>query len=413
MKNNRYFCKTEPVYMKRFLLLLFLLTGWAVSAQENQNIEIQHVRYKCYPYLQHVTETSFTVIWTTNMDAVSWVEIAPDDGTHFYNEERPKYYDLRGLGRRPIGRLHKVRVTGLEPGTTYRYRIMMQGVLNADNRKSIVYTEGYGMDILHHKPTKVTTLKKDYDHLKFAVVNDMHEHDSVLRADFKDARGKYDFVLFNGDMTSSIDKEEDVVTNYLSSAGELFAAETPLYIVRGNHEFRGNDALKWYDYMDNPGGKTYYTFKYGKFFFIVLDSGEDKPDSDIRNLGIMAVEPYVREEAEWLKEVVRSEDFLNAETRIVFSHIPPGPKGWHGNRMVSELFVPILNEAGIDLMLCAHIHKHRVDPIGTTDARFPVVCNRNQTLLECDLDAKRLKMDFYDENQKIWKTLTYKVGSFK
>ena len=399
--------------MKRFVILLLLLAGWTAYAQQDGNIEIRHVKYECHPYLQNVTETSFTVIWTTNMDAISWVEVAPDDGTHFYNVERPKYYDLRGLGRRPIGRLHKVTVSGLEPGTTYRYRIMMQGVLNADNRKSIVYTEGYGMDILRHKVTTVTTLKKEYDHVKFAVVNDMHEHDSVLRADFKDARGKYDFVVFNGDMTSSIDQEEDVVENYLNSAGELFADGTPIFIVRGNHEYRGNDALKWYDYMDNPGGKTYYTFKYGKFFFIVLDSGEDKPDSDIRNLGVMAVEPYVREEAEWLKEVVRSEDFLQADTRIVFSHIPPSPKGWHGNRMVSELFVPILNEAGVDFMLCAHIHSHKVYDTSETQTRFPVVCNKNQTLLECDLDAKRLKMDFYDQNQKIWKTLTYKVGTFK
>jgi hypothetical protein len=64
-------------------------------------------------------------------------------------------------------------------------------------------------------------------------------------------------------------------------------------------------------------------------------------------------------------------------------------------------------------MLCAHIHSHKVYDTSETQTRFPVVCNKNQTLLECDLDAKRLKMDFYDQNQKIWKTLTYKVGTFK
>ena len=191
--------------MKKSSWILFLLAalfsgfGLPAAAQEAapRTFEVQHVRQVCYPYLQHVTETSFTVIWTTNIDALSWVEVAPDDGTHFYNCERPKYYDLRGLGRRPIGRVHKVTVSGLEPGTTYRYRIMMQGVLDQDNRRSIVYGEGYGLDLRKH-PTKVTTKRAAYDKLEFAVVNDMHEHDSVLRADFKDAKGKYDFVVFNG-----------------------------------------------------------------------------------------------------------------------------------------------------------------------------------------------------------------------
>lgn len=396
------------------LAAAILLSGTPApaQAQDVRTVEIRPVKQACFPYLQNVTNTGFTVIWTTTTDAVSWVEVAPDDGTHFYNEERPKYFDLRGLGRRPIGRVHKVRIDGLEPGTTYRYRIMMQGVLDQDNRSSITYGPSYGLDLRKH-PTKVTTKRADYDKLEFAVVNDMHEHDAVLRADFKDAKGKYDFVVFNGDMTSAIDHEEDVVTNYLNSAAELFASDTPLYIVRGNHEYRGNDALKWYDYMDTPTGKTYYAFRYGGFFFIALDSGEDKPDSDIRNLGIMAVEPYVREEAEWLKGVVASEAFRTADARIVFSHMSPNLKGWHGDRMVAELFVPTLNEAGIDLMVCGHHHVHRIEPAGTTNAAFPVIVNDNQTLLECTLDRKEARFRFYDDGQKVWKNVSFPVGTFK
>ena len=106
-----------------WFLLLFL--ALPVIAQEG-NLPAS-VRQACGPYLQNVTDTSFTVIWTTNMDAVSWVEVAPDDGTNWNNTARPKYYDLRGFGRRPIAKVHHVTVKGLEPDTKYRYRIMMEG----------------------------------------------------------------------------------------------------------------------------------------------------------------------------------------------------------------------------------------------------------------------------------------------
>ena len=33
----------------------------------------------CGPYVQCMSETGFTVIWTTDVDAVAWVEVAPDE----------------------------------------------------------------------------------------------------------------------------------------------------------------------------------------------------------------------------------------------------------------------------------------------------------------------------------------------
>ena len=125
--------------MKRILSFL-LLVGIAVASGAQ-------VKVNCGPYLQNVTEDSFTVVWTTNGPAVGWIELAPNDGTNFYNVERPKYFDLRGMGRKPIGTLHKVTVSGLKPGTTYRYRVMCQGVLSQENRARILYDEGYGLDL--------------------------------------------------------------------------------------------------------------------------------------------------------------------------------------------------------------------------------------------------------------------------
>lgn len=368
------------------MVFVLLLAAVAAGAQ---------IKVDGGPYLQNVTEDSFTVVWTTTGPAVGWIEVAPDDGTHFYNSDRPKYYDLRGMGRKPIGTLHKVTVSGLEPGTTYRYRVMCRGVLSQENRARIVYDAGYGID-LKSRPTKVTTKAESYDHLDFSVVNDMHEHDSVLQVLFKDAKGKYDFVCFNGDMTSSIDSTDVIMDHYMRSASRLFASDTPLYLCRGNHEYRGNDAIKYLDYWSTPTGKTYYSASYGKYFFLFLDSGEDKVESDVRNLDIMITDAYVEEEARWLKDVLASDEYRNAETRIAFCHMPPAEDGWHGNAMVSKYFVPLLNDAGLDLMLCAHIHRYRFNEPGTIGADFPVLCNANQQRLDCHVDGKGISIKIYD-----------------
>ncbi|MBP5486251.1 MAG: metallophosphoesterase [Bacteroidales bacterium] len=391
---------------KALLVSIFLFCSVVVFSQD----KMVSVHQVCGPFLQNVTTHSFTVIWTTDMDAVSWVEVAPDDGTNWNNCERKKYYDLRGFGRRPITKVHHVTVDGLQPDTKYRYRIMMEGVTAQYNRAGIIYTPGYGLDV-KSRPTWCKTLAEDYDRVRFGTVNDLHESDSLFRMLMSDALERdYDFVVLNGDMTSAIDNEEDIPRHYMTSAAELYGYCIPTMITRGNHEFRGNDALKWNDYHSNPGGMTYFYKKYGKFFFIFLDSGEDKYDGDIRNLGVMITDEYTDREAEWLKEVLDSKEFKESEVRIVFSHIQPDPKSWFGNRVVAEKFVPLLNDAGIDLMLCAHIHQYRYYEPGSTNANFPVVCNKNRELMVTDVDKSRINLTFFNENHVLQRKLEFKVG---
>lgn len=123
-----------------------------------------------------------------------------DDGTHFYAEERPKYYDTH-IGKRRTGQLHRVRVGGLRPGTTYRYRIMQQAVLRDEGNKRVILGEGYGSDILKHEPYRATTLDPSRERIECWVVNDIHGRDSILRQLLADApERRPDFVCFNGDM---------------------------------------------------------------------------------------------------------------------------------------------------------------------------------------------------------------------
>ena len=85
--------------MKKLLVIAALFCG----IQSAQAIKIIYG-----PYLQAVTDTEATVVWVTDQKATSWVEVAPVDGTNFYNVERPKFYQTY-LGKRVFGTEHQVR----------------------------------------------------------------------------------------------------------------------------------------------------------------------------------------------------------------------------------------------------------------------------------------------------------------
>ena len=385
--------------MKRFLFLC-AASLLAAAACGQPSVRIAHG-----PYLQQVSEDGFTVVWTTTVDAAAWVEVAPDDGTHFYAEERPKYYDTH-IGKRRTGQLHRVRVGGLRPGTTYRYRIMQQAVLSDEGNKRVVLGEGYGSDILKHAPYPVTTPSADRNELEFWMVNDIHGRDSVFRLLIGDApRQKPDFVCLNGDLLNSIESEKALFEGFLASASELLTpAGIPLVVTRGNHDGRGKFARHWLDYFPTPTGESYYTFRRGPVFFVVLDGCEDKPDSDIRYYGLSTTDAYREQEARWLKGVVESEEYRAAPLHIVVLHMIPGGKSsWHGEQEIRRLFVPILNEASVDIMLCGHYHRYQWIDDGSRGTNFPILVNSNRDKLVVKADRRGIDIDVVNTGGEVIK----------
>jgi Icc-related predicted phosphoesterase len=398
--------------MKRLLsvaltIALALNSVIGVSAKEPERANVT-----CGPYVQCVSETGFTVIWTTDVESVAWVEVAPDDGTHFYNKERDKYYDDRGHGVLPIGKIHKIVVDGLEPGTTYRYRIMSKGVASYNGSGDVEYLKTTGTDVYRGKPYTIRTFDTSKETICFDIYNDIHGKDSLFNTILSGARESRDFVFLNGDMTSDISKEERIISMYLKSAATSLNGNVPLFASRGNHELRGRDAIKWLDHFATPTGTPYYTFSIGKFFFIVLDACEDKPDSDIEYSGIVASSQYIRRQEKWLKDVLDSEEYRNAEVRIAFCHVPPETKGWYGAAQMCERLVPHLNNARIDVMFCGHIHKWRVDNGTLSNAGFPVVCNPNMQRMEVTATiGKCIQINTFDT--KGMKTNSYQIDLTK
>ena len=93
---------------------------------------------------------------------------------------------------------------------------------------------------------------------------------------------------------------------------------------------------------------------------------------------------------------MRSEEFLTASARIVLLHIPPAAGAWHGSVHLNELFVPVLNEAGIDLMLCGHYHRYQWIDDRSRGADFPILINSNNDKTVVKADEKGIDIRVVD-----------------
>ena len=391
--------------MKRlcFSLMLTLLAVVAFAADPPR------VNTKCGPWVVGVTETEMTVVWTSTDRCMGWVEVAPDDGTSFYAEERPRY-DEDFMGRHVVSAVHHVRITGLKPGTSYRYRIYQQGV---DDSGHNPVPSGYitASNVYSQKPYAIRTMDAKKADCTFTVVNDIHGRDSMMLALTKGLKEqKPDFVVFNGDMVSFMGSTEDIETGFMTRATETFATDIPLVYVRGNHETRGPGFSEYLNLFPTPTNTPYFTFRQGPVAFVVLDSGEDKPDSDIEYGGTAAYDAYREKMAEWLKEAVKSEEFRSAPVKIALLHIPfDKGVGWYGNNELKRLLLPTLNEAGIDVMLCGHTHRYSFRDVGSVDNNFPILVNSNNDKVNVRATKSQIDMEVVDATGKVLHRHTVKV----
>lgn len=371
------------------ITLLFLLTlVLHLPAFAQEEIRITHA-----PYLQNLGENEVTIVWTANKPSIGWVELAPDDGTHFYRTERPKFFNAKN-GIKLTSTVHSIRLTGLQPGTRYRYRVYSQEVISHVGWR-VTYGNVAATSVYGKQPLAFQTSDHNRQSVNFAMVNDIHGKSDVLEKLVSHCDlNATDLFLFNGDMVSIFNSEKEIFDGFMDKATELFASGLPMYYTRGNHETRGSFATAFQDYFSPKQEQTYYMFRQGPVCFVILDSGEDKPDSDLEYAGITVYDQFRTEQAEWLAKVLESKEYKEAPFKVVVCHIPPFG-GWHGNQEVAEKFIPLLNKADVDIMLCAHLHRYvRNEP--KDGVKFPIIVNSNNTLLKAEAQPGKLSIKILD-----------------
>ncbi|MBO4886156.1 MAG: metallophosphoesterase, partial [Clostridia bacterium] len=225
------------------------------------------------------------------------------------------------------------------------------------------------------------------DGLQIYHLADAHSHAAEAVETGRYFGEKLDLLVMNGDIPAESKTERDVLAVF-DIAGGVTGGERPVVFARGNHDTRGKFALEFTDFIGTDRGDTYFTFRSGGLWGIVLDCGEDKRDSSDEYGGIVCCEPFRRRQTAFLRRVVerKAEEFgaEGVSLRLAVCHVPfmtelmaaAGDKFDIERERYAE-WTALLNEMGIDLMLCGHQHSLHAfkpgDPALRYGANFPVL----------------------------------------
>jgi hypothetical protein len=350
-----------------------------VQGQENEFV-LTHG-----PFLQVPGASEMTVTWHTNRIGASKVLYGAGDAP-----DQSAVTSKAGLIPND-STSHAVRLTGLTPGATYRY----QAVTREFKGYVTPYVVNHGATVESDVYT-FTTLDPGKSAFSFLMWNDIHDDSRRLEAMFNDVSWEgVDFTVLNGDIINDLVRPDQPFRGFYGACVRRFGKTLPTVFVRGNHETRGPLARRLADYFPGRDGRFYWSFDHGPAHFIVLDSGEDKPDSDKEYAGLVDFAPYREEQAEWLRADLASDAARRAKFRIVLSHQPSafGPLDHLGVQEIRRLWDPIINEGKVQLWLSGHIHDFmRRAPHEGGDNVYHAVINPHDATTRVDVSGDALQV---------------------
>lgn len=307
------------------------------------------------PYLQMMSSHAVSLRWQSKQPSIGVVR---------YGEQAN---ELNNSVKENLSvEEHEVRLTQLKPATKYFYSV---GNESEENFK--------GQDFWFKTAPELKGQKNKTEAVRFWVTGDQgyanviqdQVRDAMLNwvkqnprsADSTHAAGSnssIDFWVTTGDNAYPSGSNKQFQAGFFQPYKTILR-NTPVWPAYGNH-----DARRWvfYDLFTFPtkaqsggiasGTEHYYSFDYANIHIMMLDT--EKSDLDIDG-----------DMVNWLKKDLQA---TKQQWLIAFSHHPPYTKGSHDSdnkwdsrgRMIKlrENIVPILEKAGVDVLLSGHSHMY-------------------------------------------------------
>ncbi|RAK01924.1 TAT (twin-arginine translocation) pathway-exported protein [Larkinella arboricola] len=347
------------------------------------------------PYLQYTGPGSMTVMWIANLPSYSWVEYGENESLG------KKAHSVTDGLIDAYNRINKITLNGLKPGTTYQYRVYSKEITEFKPYK-LTYGTTIDSGLL-----SFTTPNEQADTVSCLVLNDVHDRpDTITHLLSLKGNDPFDFVFLNGDLFDYQTNEQQLIDHLLVPCSAGFAREKPFLFVRGNHETRGKYRGEIHQYFTNPQNKHYYSYTWGPVHFTVIDTGEDKPDTEPVYAGIVDFDAYREEQARWVDQVMQSTAYKKAKFRVVFMHIPTHHhNNWHGPMHCQKLFTPLFNKHKVDLCISGHTHRYGVHEPVAGQHNYPIIIgggsrDGSRTLIKLKADRKDLNLSMLLDDGK-------------
>jgi hypothetical protein len=329
------------------------------------------------PYLVDPAENAITVVWTTDTPSHAAVKFGVGQALD-QQAEAPVH------GLQPVGMLHAVRLTNLQPGTMYRYQAVATRVVKLN-----AYWPEKGLAI-ESAPASFTTFDRRKAAVSFRVITDTHELVSRIDALMKAIDWPTtEFLAQTGDAFDALQNEDQLFGRWIDPINRGLAKSKPLVFARGNHEWRGPFARELFPYLPIEEGRFYYAREHGPAQVVVLDTGEDKPDDTNVYSRLNRSEPYLANELRWLAEEAKSNArFTASPFRIVLMHQPE----WGSMPDGQAQWIATANAAGVDLVIAGHNHKFSRVPAGTKGATFPTLVIGQDQVARVDVTPTQISV---------------------
>lgn len=302
---------------------------------------------KTAPAVFAVGET-YQIMVPVNKECLMWVKVGDKC-----------YYDQSNGVLRSLVPVHRVTVPASELEREKKYTLCI---------RKIIDRKPYFPEIEEVVEMEFNFCPVGNDNIKAYHISDAHGFvDRAVSAakHFESKYGKIDFLILNVDVIDHSGEIENFDAIY-EIAGQITGGNVPVVFSRGNHDLRGTYAESMFEYIPAENGNTYYTFRLGGVWGVILDCGEDKPDTHAEYGGTICCHDFRMSETEYLKKVIESEEY-NADGinyRTVISHVPFTSKRQSPFDIEKDIYrdwgTLLRENVKPDVMICGHTHKQRI-----------------------------------------------------
>lgn len=247
--------------------------------------------------------------------------------------------------------VHKVELTGLQPGTEYNYRL---GNTYTSTSSGVTFT--YYSDTYQFTTESVAAEPYTFIHMADSQSSDAEGYMTYWNHTLQRALAKYpdaSFMIHTGDMINS--RSTSQWTGFLDATGTQLSSAAFLPVL-GNHEGNSSGDESFYQTIFNVdsenGFPLNYSFTYGHALYINLNSNYTSATE-------------LKSQIAWFTREIEQ---YGADKFIIVSFHKAPFGGTHAGdsdvRRIKQYWVPVFEDLGVNLVLQGHDHNYiRSHPI--------------------------------------------------